>query len=117
MRRPILALTAVAFLASLVSGCAMAYRSSYRETNHDLHPKPVAAAKVKVVKSRDDLVRQWTELGSYKGHAPTVREAMDAAKQMCGQYGADLFILNAEPFASEGVYKVDGICAATAKKA
>ena len=69
----------------------------------------------RTVQARDDLTRTWTELGSYKGNAPTVREAMDAAKQMCGSYGADLFILNAPPFASEGVFKVDGICAATTK--
>jgi len=116
MCRPIHVLTAFAFLASLSSGCAMAYKSSYRETNSSLDPKPVPAAKVKVVKSRDELVREWTELGTYKGNAPTVREAMDAAKQMCGQYGADLFILNVPPFASEGVYKIDGICAASTKK-
>jgi hypothetical protein len=115
MRRPIHLCTAFAFLATLSTGCAMAYKSSYRETNHDLHPQPVAAAKVKVVKSRDELTRTWTELGSYKGNAPTVREAMDAAKQMCGQYGADLFILNVPPFASEGVFKIDGICAASTR--
>ena len=114
MRRPIFLLSAFALVATLASGCAFAYASNYHESNHDLHPKPVTAAKVKVVKSRDDLTRQWTELGAYKGHAPTVKEAMEAAKQTCGSYGADFFILNTAPFLSENVYKVDGICAVTA---
>lgn len=116
MRRIIPALPALVLLASVTSGCAMAYRSSYRETNSSVNPQPVPAATVKVVKSRDELVREWVELGTYKGNAPTVREAMDAAKQMCGEQGADLFILNVPPFQSEGVYKIDGICAASSKK-
>lgn len=116
MRRTIPVLSALVFLASVTSGCAMAYKSSYRETNGGLNSKPVAAAKVKVVKSRDELVREWVELGTYKGNAPTVREAMDAAKQVCGEQGADLFILNVPPFQSESVYKIDGICAASSKR-
>jgi len=113
MRRSIESLSVLAVAASLLSGCTFAYKSSYRETNHSLQPKPVAAASVKVVKTREDLARKWTELGTYNGNAPSVREAMDAAKQVCGNEGADLFILNTPPFQSDGVYKVDGICAAS----
>lgn len=107
-----LALATLLSASTLLAGCAVNYKSFYRETNRDLHPKPVAAAKVKVVKSRDDLRAGWTELGNYEGHAPTVKEAMDAAKSSCGRAGADYFILNVEPFESRGVWKVDGICAA-----
>lgn len=100
--------------ASILSGCAGAYQQSYRQTNFDVTPAPVATDKVKVVKSRDDLSTPFVELGTYKGKAPTVREAMLYAKQICGQKGADFYILNVEPFASENGWKVDGICAAKA---
>jgi hypothetical protein len=111
-----LALVSVLSAATLLTGCATAYKSFYRETDHDLRPKPVAADKVKVVKDRSHLDTAWSELGSYEGHAPTVKEAMDAAKRTCGRYGADFFILNVEPFESRGVWKVDGICAAKAAR-
>lgn len=107
-----LALVTVLSAATLLGGCATAYKSFYRETDHDLRPKPVPAEEVKVVKSADDLRASWSELGNYEGHAPTVKEAMDAAKSACGKAGADFFILNVEPFESRGVWKVDGICAA-----
>jgi hypothetical protein len=107
--RLILATSSLAL--AFVVGCSFAYKSMYKETNHSLHPKPVAAADVKVVKSKDDLTSSFTELGSYKGHAPTVKEAMDAAKQECGAHGADLYILATEPFQSENVWKVEGVCA------
>ena len=102
----------VLLAATLLSGCATAYKSFYRETDHDLKPAPVAAEKVRVVKSAADLRTAWSELGNYEGHAPTVNEAMDAAKDACGKAGADFFILNVEPYESRGVWKVDGICAA-----
>lgn len=107
-------LAVVTFLSAslLVIGCASNYKSFYRDTNRDLQPKPVAAEKVKVVKSASDLSASWAELGNYDGHAPTVKEAMDAAKSACGRAGADYFILNVEPFESRGVWKVDGVCAA-----
>ncbi|MBK6919093.1 MAG: hypothetical protein IPH07_16985 [Deltaproteobacteria bacterium] len=97
-------------LALSLTGCATAYSSFYKETNHKLHPAPIAAKDVRVVKSRDDLKSAWTELGVYRGHAPTVAEAMDAAKQQCGSHGADLYILNTAPFQSEASWKVDGVC-------
>lgn len=111
MRRSFAILT-VLLAAALPLGCATAYKSFYRETDHDLKPAPVAAEDVKVVRSADDLRTAWSELGNYEGHAPTVREAMDAAKNACGKAGADYFILNVEPYESRGVWKVDGICAA-----
>ena len=103
--------TSTLVLAFVTAGCAFAYKSVYKETNHSLHPTPVAAASVQVVKSRNDLTSSFTELGVYNGHAPTVKEAMDAAKAECGTHGANLYILNAEPFLSENVWKVDGVCA------
>jgi two-component system, NtrC family, sensor kinase len=109
-----LALVSVLSAATLLASCAPAYKSFYRETDRSLHPKPVAADKVMVVKDAGDLRTSWSELGSYEGHAPTVKEAMDAAKRTCGRYGADYFILNVQPFESRGVWKVDGICAAKA---
>lgn len=93
-----------------LAGCSPAYSSLYKETNHKLHPAPIAAKHVKVVKSRDDLKSAWTEIGVYRGHAPTVNEAMATAKQQCGTNGANLYILNAEPFQSENAWKVDGVC-------
>ncbi len=106
------ALACCLIATATLSGCATVYKSFYRETNHKLQPPPVAADEVKVVKSKDDLVSAWTEVGTYKGHAPTLVEAMDAAKSTCGPAGADYFILYTEPYEARGVWKVDGICAA-----
>jgi hypothetical protein len=112
MRRPAsLFSSGLALLVLCASGCASAYSSLYKETNHQLHPAPVAAKNVRVVKSRDDLSSAWTELGVYRGHAPTVKEAMSTAQQQCGNAGANYYILNTEPFQSESSWKVDGICA------
>ncbi len=116
MRRPALLTSCLALVMLVASGCASAYSSLYKETNHQLHPAPVAAKDVKVVKAREDLSRSFTELGVYRGHAPTVKEAMDAAKQQCGNAGADVYILNTAPFQSENSWKVDGICAQLAAK-
>jgi hypothetical protein len=104
----------VLLAVALLPGCATAYRSFYRETDDDLKPAPVAGEKVRVVASADDLRTAWSELGNYEGHAPTVKEAMEAAKDACGKAGADFFILDVEPYESRGVWKVDGICAAKA---
>lgn len=98
-------------LALVTGGCASAYSSMYKQKDGSFAAKPVPAKNVKVVKSRDDLVSSWVEVGSYNGHAPTVKEAMEAAKQQCGTAGANLFILNTPPFASENRWKVDGVCA------
>lgn len=111
MRRPIALLSSCLSLALLAaSGCSSAYSSLYKETNHKLRPAPVAAKDVKVVKSREDLKRAWTEIGVYRGHAPTVNEAMETAKQQCGANGANVYVLNTAPFQSESSWKVDGVC-------
>lgn len=111
--RPLTFIAAALAVASL-GGCATAYKSFYKQTDMDFAAKPLAAKKVKVVKSKDDLVETQTqEVGIYRGHAPTIKEAMNAAKQKCGEKGADFYVLNTEPFLSDGVYKVDGTCQAT----
>lgn len=110
MRRS-LALVTILSAASLLSGCATAYKSFYRETDHQTKPAPVAAEQVRVVKAAADLSTPWSELGTYRGHAPTVKEAMDAAKRACGKAGADFYILHTDPYEARGVWKVDGICA------
>ncbi|MCH9687988.1 MAG: hypothetical protein K0V04_41545 [Deltaproteobacteria bacterium] len=101
-------------VAAMSSGCATAYKSYYRETNHKIAPRPVPSEDVKVFKSADDLATAVDELGIYKGHAPTVTEAMDAAKSMCGPAGAEYFILYTEPYEARGVWKIDGYCAVRA---
>ncbi len=99
-------------LGSTLLACASAnYKQMYRQTNSVAGAKPVAANQVRVMRSRDDLIQSHQEIGIYQGHAPTTKEAMEAAKRQCGMVGADLFILNVQPFASEGRWKVDGICA------
>lgn len=105
--------TAYALFTTLcitLAGCSGAYKSYWKQTNFKETPAPVAAQDVRVVKSRDDLSSEWIELGIYRGKAPTVREAMETAKAQCGQNGANLYVLNVEPFESEGGWKVDGIC-------
>lgn len=103
--------TALVALLALSSGCAMAYKSFYKDTSRDEDPAPVRPKQVNVVKSRDSLTSQWTEIGLYRGKAPTVKEAMATAKQECGRHGANLYILNVEPFHSDGGWNIDGICA------
>jgi hypothetical protein len=107
-----LALVAILSGTAQLGGCATAYKSFYRETDHQLEPKPVHPEKVLVVESAHDLATPWSELGTYEGHAPTVKEAMDTAKRECGRAGADFFILDVEPFESRGVWNVNGLCAA-----
>lgn len=92
-----------------LAGCA--YKSSYRQTNFDTETQAVPAAEVKVVKSKDDLVSAYTELGIYRGRAPTVKEAMDVAKNQCGREGGELYVLNVEPYESGGTWNIDGVCA------
>jgi hypothetical protein len=89
---------------------ACAYQSVYKQKGMDAG-KPIPAAKVAVARNREAVGKPVTELGGYRGKAPSVTEAMDAAKAECGRHGADFFILNVEPFASDGGYKVDGVCA------
>jgi hypothetical protein len=106
-----LALTLPLLVASFaVSACSPAYVTRYNGTNHRLDAPPVAPTEVKVAKSRDEITSSWTELGAYRGKAPTVAEAMDIAKEQCGANGANLYILNVEPYASRGGFFVDGIC-------
>ncbi len=104
---PVLTLALVA--SSSLVGCA--YKSSYRQTNFDTQTQPVPAGEVRVVKSKDDLSNAYTELGIYRGRAPTVKEAMDVAKNQCGREGAELYVLNVEPYESGGTWNVDGVCA------
>ena len=59
MRRPALLTSCLALVMLVASGCASAYSSLYKETNHQLHPAPVAAKDVKVVKAREDLSRSF----------------------------------------------------------
>ena len=92
------------------SGCA--YKGMYKQTNSSASAAPVAPDKVNVAKSKEAVDKEWVEIGVYSGQAPTVKEAMEAAKRECGNHGANFYILNTEPFQSEGVWKVDGICAA-----
>ena len=106
MRTFTLALVAAATLA----GCA--YKSTYQRTNFETDPKPVAAERVKVARSADDLVSKYDELGRYSGRAPTVTEAMDQAKQWCGHNGGDLYVLSRDPGETAfGRWEVDGTCA------
>ena len=65
--------TSTLVLAFAVAGCSFAYKSMYKETNHSLHPAPVASADVKVVKSKDELTSSFTELGSYKAVVETTK--------------------------------------------
>jgi hypothetical protein len=97
-------------LSLALGGCASAYKSYWKQTNFKQTPAPVKAKNVKVVKSRDNLTSQWVELGIYRGKAPTVKEAMTTAKAECGKHGANLYVLNVEPFQSNGGWKVDGTC-------
>lgn len=101
----LIAVSAIAF----ATGCA--YKGMYKQTNNSVTAAPVSPNKVNVAKSKDAVDKEWVELGSYVGQAPTVKEAMDAAKQQCGAHGANFYILNTDPYESEGVWKVDGICA------
>ncbi len=96
---------------SLVCPTGCAYQGMYKQTNNSVTFAPVAPRNVQVARNKEAVSRAWTELGSYTGHAPTVTEAMDTAKQQCGAHGANFYILNTEPFQSEGVWKVDGLCA------
>lgn len=111
MRRSFIPLTCLC-VATLLTACASPYRSFYRETNHKLKPAPIPAEEVKPVLSADHLTTPWIEVGIYRGHAPTVEEAMETALDACGKAGADFFILNTEPFEAGGLWKLDGFCAA-----
>lgn len=110
---PSLALGLALALTSL-SGCA--YKSSYRQSNFKHNGAKVPAKQVRVVKSQDDLVSKWTELGTYRGRAPTLQEAMDTAKTYCGGEGGNLFVLDTEPYEGSG-WNVSGICGASEKSA
>ena len=103
---------AVSVFALTTLGCATS--SFYKETNHDLHPAPVAKGKVKVYKQKSDIKAEYVELGQYRGKAGTVEEAMETAKRICGEKGGSYYILTSGPSAAGSGYKVDGICAAKA---
>lgn len=89
------------------AGCT--YSSFYSQSAPSRRPLPPHA--VKVVRSQADLVTPWSQLGRYRGTAPTVVQAIDGAKQKCAQAGAEFFILNTDPYPAGRRFRVDGICA------
>jgi hypothetical protein len=102
------ALALFTVLFSALPGCA--YKSYWKQTNFKETPAPVAAQDVKVVKARGDLASEFTELGFYRGKAPTVAEAMDTAKNECGRHGANLYVLDNPPVAHGSGFQVEGVC-------
>lgn len=107
----------LALSSLMLGGCA--YKSFYKATNNKVTPAPVAAKNVKVYKQRDDVADadEVIELGLFRASAPTVDEAMDTAKRICGEKGATMYILNTAPFRSNNSYRVDGMCATTPEAA
>ena len=103
-------LTLAATLCLTSSACTVPYKSMYKETQRS-PAGPVDPAKVNVARSREAVDKPVTEIGTYRGQAPTTVEAIEGAQRECGRHGADFFILNTPPFSSEGVWKVDGVCA------
>jgi len=100
----------LAFLALALGLAGCTYTSFYSQSSPSR--PPIAPHAVKVVRTRADLVTPWSELGHYRGSAPSVAQAIDGAKQKCAQSGAEFFILNTEPYQSGRKFRVDGICAA-----
>ncbi|MCA9716323.1 MAG: hypothetical protein KC468_16705 [Myxococcales bacterium] len=75
---------------------------------------PVPANQVRVAQSRDAVSEEFTELGVTRAKAPSAQEAVDLAKQKCGQAGGgNLLILNTPPFESNGSWRVDASCVRT----
>lgn len=102
---------------ALVAGCA--YKSSFKQTNFDVEPPPVAGKNVKVAKSADDVSGEWVELGRFRGRAPSDKELLDAAKFQCGKNGANLVIYADGPTTEGGSVELEAICGykgAAAKK-
>lgn len=102
-----------AFLALAVAslglgGCA--YKSFYRQTDFKTQTQPTTPDQVRVVKSKDNLSREWAELGNYRGRAPTLKEAMETAKKTCAEQGANLYVLYVEAYQSSSGWNVDGAC-------
>ncbi len=100
---------AVATIAlSSLSGCA--YSSSFRGNGTTMSAVP--ANQVTVAQSKEVVTDPFTELGVARTKAPTAQEAVDRAKQSCGQVGGDLLIMNTPPFESKG-WRVDATCGRT----
>ncbi len=101
----------VVSVLALTLGCATT--SFYKSTNAGAGGKPVQPSRVRVASTKSDVHGEWTEVGQFRGKANTQEAALAAAKQACGHNGANLYILNAAPFESDGGFRVDGICART----
>jgi len=94
---------------------ACAHKSYYKETNK-LQPAAVAADKVTVFSGASEVRRNYVELGRYRGKAPSVKEAVDAAKAACGKAGGTMLIHSKLPYkAGERGYKVEAVCAVLAQ--
>ena len=99
------------FLSSALafSACAGGVSGSFRG-NGTQGLAPVAPANIKVVASKADLTGNYTELGIAKGSAPTAQQAVDQAKNHCGQHGGNLLVMNIQPFQSGSSWSVDASC-------
>jgi hypothetical protein len=98
--------------ALVLAGCAGGYSGSFKSNNNSSAAGRVPASQVQTVASKEALGdRAYTELGIAKGKAPTAQEAVDLAKQHCGQHGGNLLIMNTEPYLSGKRYIADATCA------
>lgn len=95
--------------ALALSACAGGVSGSFRG-NGTQGLAPVAPANIKVVASKADLTGNYTELGIAKGSAPTAQQAVDQAKNHCGQHGGNLLVMNTQPFQSGSSWSVDASC-------
>lgn len=95
-------------LALALGGCAGGYSGQFKGKGTGAR---VPASQVKTVASKDALGETaYTELGTAIGKAPTAQEAVDMAKQHCGQNGGNLLILNTEPYQSGKRWVADAAC-------
>lgn len=95
-------------LALALGGCAGGYSGQFKG---DATGARVPASQVKTVASKEALGdAAYTEIGTAKGQAPTAQEAVDMAKQHCGQNGGNLLILNTAPYQSGKRWVADAAC-------
>lgn len=104
MRHSLLVLSLVA----ATSACT--YKSVYLQKSSKTYA-PTSPSTVKVVDADDDAAEDYTALGEYRGKAPTADEALENAKKRCGEAGAHMYVLFAEPFPAGSGYEVRGMCA------
>jgi len=96
-------------LALALGACAGGYSGQFKGKGTGAR---VPAAQVKTVASKDAASGiTYTELGTAKGQAPSAQEAVDMAKQHCGQNGGNLLILNTPPYESGKRWVADATCA------